>query len=198
MKKQKKEREIENFFEVLIRNYKTVPGLRIVLKLGFYIIFIIIFVLVIMISNYSKKNDKIEMSTTTTKEVVESKKYRDMISDLSNTKKEFVIINDIKINLDIQANITGYLEMNDTIKKVIFKDNKLYEIIDGNEILNETLTDPSFIDINNVITYLFNNKSIRLVEENDTLYKYDLLNVYVNNDKITKVVVNNGYEINYE
>lgn len=198
MKKQKKEREIENFFEVLVRNYKTVPGLRIVLKLGFYIIFIIIFVLVIMISNYSKKNDEVEKSTTTTKEVVESKKYRDMISDLSNTKKELVIINDIKINLDISANITGYLEMNDTIKKVIFKDNKLYEIIDGNEVLNETLTDPSFIDINNVVTYLFNNKSIRLVEENDTLYKYDLLNVYVNNDKITKVVVNNGYEINYE
>ena len=198
MKKQKKEREIENFFEVLVRNYKTVPGLRIVLKLGFYIIFIIIFVLVIMISNYSKKNDEVEKSTTTTKEVVESKKYRDMISDLSNTKKELVIINDIKINLDISANITGYLEMNDTIKKVIFKDNKLYEIIDGNEVLNETLTDPSFIDINNVVTYLFNNKSIRLVEENNTLYKYDLLNVYVNNDKITKVVVNNGYEISYE
>ena len=198
MKKQKKEREIENFFEVLVRNYKTVPGLRIVLKLGFYIIFIIIFVLVIMISNYSKKNDEVEKSTTTTKEVVESKKYRDMISDLSNTKKELVIINDIKINLDISANITGYLEMNDTIKKVIFKDNKLYEIIDGNEVLNETLTDPSFIDINNVVTYLFNNKSIRLVEENNTLYKYDLLNVYVNNDKITKVVVNNGYEIIYE
>ena len=47
MKKNKKnnnEEKMENFLDVLIRNYKTVPGVKIVLKLALYFIFIIIFV----------------------------------------------------------------------------------------------------------------------------------------------------------
>ena len=60
MKKNKKnnnEEKMENFLDVLIRNYKTVPGVKIVLKLALYFIFIIIFVIVISVSNYSKKDN---------------------------------------------------------------------------------------------------------------------------------------------
>ena len=32
---------------------------------------------------------------------------------------------------------------------------------------------------------------------NNNIYKYNDLTVYVENEKITKVVFNNGYEINY-
>ena len=41
MKKNKKnnnEEKMENFLDVLIRNYKTVPGVKIVLKLALYFI----------------------------------------------------------------------------------------------------------------------------------------------------------------
>mgnify|MGYP003294799562 CR=1 FL=1 len=59
-KKNNNEEKMENFLDVLIRNYKTVPGVKIVLKLALYFIFINIFVIVISISNYSKKDKKHE------------------------------------------------------------------------------------------------------------------------------------------
>ena len=108
MKKNKKnnnEEKMENFLDVLIRNYKTVPGVKIVLKLALYFIFIIIFVIVISISNYSKKDNNNTLTTTTTETI--SKNYYDIINNLSLLKKEIVIIGDIKLNLDIDETIRG-------------------------------------------------------------------------------------------
>ncbi len=198
MKKNKKnnnEEKMENFLDVLIRNYKTVPGVKIVLKLALYFIFIIIFVIVISISNYSKKDNNNTLTTTTTETI--SKNYYDIINNLSLLKKEIVIIGDIKLNLDIDETISGYEEQSSEIKKVIIKDNKIYEINNGIETLSNLIDDASYLNPTELIKYLLNNKSIKTTENNNNIYKYNDLTVYVENEKITKVVFNNGYEINY-
>ncbi len=199
MKKNKKdnnEEKMENFLDVLIRNYKTVPGVKILTKLFLYFIFIITFITIISISNYSKKAASDTSTTTTTTESV-SKNYYDIISNLSTVKKEMVIIGDVNLNLDIGETINGYKEQGSEIKKVIVKENKLYEINNGVEILSDLVENTSFINPSELIKYLLNNKSIKLTENNNVIYKYDDLTVYVENEKITKVVVNSGYEINY-
>lgn len=199
MKKNKKnnnEEKMENFLDVLIRNYKTVPGVKIVLKLALYFIFIIIFVIVISVSNYSKKDNNNNTLTTTTTETI-SKNYYDIINNLSLLKKEIVIIGDIKLNLDINETISGYEEQSSEIKKVIIKDNKIYEINNGIETLSDLIDDASYLNPTELIKYLLNNKSIKTTENNNNIYKYNDLTVYVENEKITKVVFNNGYEINY-
>lgn len=199
MKKNKKnnnEEKMENFLDVLIRNYKTVPGVKIVLKLALYFIFIIIFVIVISVSNYSKKDNNNNTLTTTTTEAI-SKNYYDIINNLSLLKKEIVIIGDIKLNLDIDETISGYKEQSSEIKKVIIKDNKIYEINNGIETLSNLMDDASYLNPTELIKYLLNNKSIKTTENNNNIYKYNDLTVYVENEKITKVVFNNGYEINY-
>lgn len=198
MKKNKKnnnEEKMENFLDVLIRNYKTVPGVKIVLKLALYFIFIIIFVIVISVSNYSKKDNNNTLTTTTTETI--SKNYYDIINNLSLLKKEIVIIGDIKLNLDIDETISGYEEQSSEIKKVIIKDNKIYEINNGIETLSNLIDDASYLNPTELIKYLLNNKSIKTTENNNNIYKYNDLAVYVENEKITKVVFNNGYEINY-
>lgn len=198
MKKNKKnnnEEKMENLLDVLIRNYKTVPGVKIVLKLALYFIFIIIFVIVISVSNYSKKDNNNTLTTTTTETI--SKNYYDIINNLSLLKKEIVIIGDIKLNLDIDETISGYEEQSSEIKKVIIKDNKIYEINNGIETLSNLIDDASYLNPTELIKYLLNNKSIKTTENNNNIYKYNDLTVYVENEKITKVVFNNGYEINY-
>lgn len=198
MKKNKKnnnEEKMENFLDVLIRNYKTVPGVKIVLKLALYFIFIIIFVIVISVSNYSKKDNNNTLTTTTTETI--SKNYYDIINNLSLLKKEIVIIGDIKLNLDINETISGYEEQSSEIKKVIIKDNKIYEINNGIETLSDLIDDASYLNPTELIKYLLNNKSIKTTENNNNIYKYNDLTIYVENEKITKVVFNNGYEINY-
>ncbi len=194
-KKNKNEEKMENFLDVLIRNYKTVPGVKIVLKLALYFIFIIIFVIVISVSNYSKKDNNNTLTTTTTETI--SKNYYDIINNLSLLKKEIVIIGDIKLNLDIDETISGYEEQSSEIKKVIIKDNKIYEINNGIETLSNLIDDASYLNPTELIKYLLNNKSIKTTENNNNIYKYNDLTVYVENEKITKVVFNNGYEINY-
>lgn len=198
MKKNKKnnnEEKMENFLDVLIRNYKTVPGVKIVLKLALYFIFIIIFVIVISVSNYSKKDNNNTLTTTTTETI--SKNYYDIINNLSLLKKEIVIIGDINLNLYIDETISGYEEQSSEIKKVIIKDNKIYEINNGIETLSNLIDDASYLNPTELIKYLLNNKSIKTTENNNNIYKYNDLIVYVENEKITKVVFNNGYEINY-
>lgn len=198
MKKNKKnnnEEKMENFLDVLIRNYKTVPGVKIVLKLALYFIFIIIFVIVISVSNYSKKDNNNTLTTTTTETI--SKNYYDIINNLSLLKKETVIIGDINLNLYIDETISGYKEQSSEIKKVVIKDNKIYEINNGIETLSDLIDDASYLNPTELIKYLLNNKSIKTTENNNNIYKYNDLTVYVENEKITKVVFNNGYEINY-
>ena len=158
-------------------------------------VFIIIFVIVISISNYSKKDNNNTLTTTTTETI--SKNYYDIINNLSLLKKEIVIIGDIKLNLDIDETISGYKEQSSEIKKVIIKDNKIYEINNGIETLSDLIDDASYLNPTELIKYLLNNKSIKTTENNNNIYKYNDLTVYVENEKITKVVFNNGYEINY-
>lgn len=195
-KKNNNEEKMENFLDVLIRNYKTVPGVKILLKLFLYFIFITAFIIIISISNYSKKANGNTSTTTTTTESI-SKNYYDIISNLSSVKKEIIIIGDVKLNLDIDEVISGYKEQGSEIKKVIIKDNKLYEVNNGIETLSNLIDDASLLNPTELTKYLLNNKSLKLMENENTLYKYDYLMVYIVNEKISKIVVNDGYEINY-
>lgn len=194
-KKNNNEEKMENFLDVFIRNYKTVPGVKILTKLFLYFVFLITFVMIIAISNYSRKTNN-DVSTTTTIEVV-NKNYYDIINNLSSVKKETVLIGDVKLNLDIDETINGYEEKENEIKKVIIKENKLYEINNGVETISELITDASFINPSELMKYLLNNKSIKLNEDDNITYKYNDLTVYVKGEKINKVTINSGYEINY-
>ena len=152
---------MENFFDVIVRNYKTVPGFKILLKLGLYFIFIGALLVIVIVGNANSK--ALENKTTTTVEAINNSNYRDMIMNLQDVKKETITINNVKLSLDIGESIDGYEESENEIKKVVLKDNKLYEITSGEEVF----------------------------------YKYDFLTVYIKDEKISKIVVNNSYEINY-
>ena len=104
------------------------------------------------------------------------------------------------MNLDIGENITGYLESTDNIKKIIIKDNQLYEIINNEEVLNSFFSniDLTYLNIINVQKYLLNSKSIKIEENNLITYKYDNLEVIINNEKIEKIKINDNYVITYE
>lgn len=194
-KKNNNEEEMENFLDVLIRNYKTVPGVKIVLKLFFYFLFIIIFLMIIYFANSNNNVEEENKQTQTTTQT--SKNYYDLISELQTTKKEIIKLGDITLNLDINDSITGYIEKQDEIKKIIIKDNKLYEVNNGIEYISDLINDASFLNPIEVCKYLLNNKSIKLEENGLFTYKYDNLVVYIENEKISKIVVNDGYEIIY-
>lgn len=195
MKKNKKnEEEMENFFDVIVRNYKTVPGFKILLKLGLYFIFIGALLVIVIVGNSNSKD--LENKTTTTVEAINNSNYRDMIMNLQDVKKETITINNVKLSLDIGESIDGYEESENEIKKVVLKDNKLYEITSGEEVLSSVIEDATYFNPTEVLKYLLNNKSIKYDNE-EVFYKYDFLTVYIKDEKISKIVVNNSYEINY-
>lgn len=177
MKNNNKMDEFYNNFKETWSN----PRKKAAIKLGGYFIFFFVLLLFAAIANNMDSGIEYVQSNTTnttTTEVID--KYITKQNDLLTSKYNinYVIkVNNIeyKINGSMENKIlTGYLEKTDEIKKIVFKDNILYEIKNNEEVLLETEINKDYININYIINLIKQSSAIIETVENGKNYSYDL------------------------
>lgn len=188
MKKRKVEQEDqrENFLDVLIRNWKNVPGFRSLIKLGLYLVFIFIFIVVVNVSQANdekKKNGDIENAFSTTTKPIKNITYKEILDNVVKNNK------DIYINVSMDGkksiidaittseNIIGYYETDKLTKKFKFENNILYEVTleqeaENDKVLNGLNLD--FIVPSRLITILKNNIPTKVINDDEVVYNYDI------------------------
>lgn len=192
-----------------------VPHKRAGIKLLSYFIFFFIFLLFATIINNMpnhNKNYTTNKTTTTTTTQVQDKYIDKQKSLLTNKYNINYVINingiEYKINGTINNNIVeGYLENIDNIKKIIIKENNIYEIKNNIETILELEINKNLIDMNYVINLIKQNSAIIENTEEVKKYTYNIeesnLNIVVetNEELIKKISIvenNNNYQMNFD
>lgn len=219
MKKNKKDDErLENFFEVFIRNYKNVPGFRSLIKLSLYVIFIAIFIIVVLANsnnitdNDNHYNDKSMISTTA--KVVKNITYKEILENVIKENKDVyaeIQINGEKYVVDAIVNnedISGYYETSKLTKRFKIVNNQVYELNLDKEMENDKLfkeINLDFVIPSNLISTLKSNISIKSINDNETIYRYNLeinnndydIEVFVKENILTHIEINSENEQYY-
>ena len=189
--------QLESWIQVIKRNCDTVPGFKPLLKLIIWIIFILILVILIALTSGKKGGSGSTTKTTTTQAV----KYQDILTELLDNK-EYVCNIKINDNTYILTGsfgnniLVGTFETSEGTYKYKVKENTIYEIRVGNEIVNNDLfkdVTKDFIVNNSLVNILKNNSGIKL-EDNSYLYNDIVLNgikyvikVYVDNNLVKAI-----------
>lgn len=216
-KKTKKDDEMENYFDVFLRNYRNVPAFKSLVQLGFYVLFIFIFIGVLAGATTDVTDEEENKTTTTTQVVKEKITYKEILENVYKEKRDFKI----KINLNnvsylIEANnsggiITGYFETPETTKRFKMSNGKILELKLDEEIENNALfndIDLDFVIPANLINILINNRATKMLQDDYIVYKYKIdknnlkyeVNTYVKDEKVEKIELKeneNSYVINY-
>lgn len=206
MKRKKNENgeEIENAYDVFMRNYKTVPGFRPLVKLLGYGIFIFILILVAGSIDTGDTTATDSKTTTTTQEQV--KVYADILNELrvAGTKiSAQVAYNGEKYLLEGTVNesdFSGYIDTSLGTKKFKIKDNNVYELVLETETMNNELfglIDKDFIVPNSLVNILSKESALKTVEEDKTKYMYTItknnltysINALVKDEKCYKIEI---------
>lgn len=181
------------------------------IKLLGYLIFFIILLLFASITSHMNKYTSSNTKTTTTTTVQD--KYNDKQKKLLTNKYSinYVInINNIeyKINGNIENNIiNGYFETPNGIKKIVFKENNLYEVNNEQEILLETEINKNLIDLEYILNLIKQNSAIISDKEETKTYTYNIdnlgLNIIVttNEENISQINIKeliNTYILNFD
>lgn len=208
-KKNEKGEELENAFDVFMRNYKTVPGFRTLVKLGGYLLMITI--ILVLASNVdfdsttATKNDN--TTTTTTTAVAKKLTYGEILDKMTTIGTSIyisVVVNESNYVVEETVNkdyVSGYLDTVNGIKKFKVQSNNIYEIALNNETLNNNFfesLDKDFIVPANLVTYLKQNTSIKTLEGESIIYTYNVtkntinyeIKVHVSEEKCYKVEIN--------
>lgn len=171
----------------LYSKFKTAwadPRKKAGIKLLGYLIFFIILLLFASITSHTNKYTNSNTNPTTTTNIQD--KYNDKQKKLLTNKYSinYVInINNIeyKINGNIENNIiNGYFETPNGIKKIIFKENNLYEINNEQEILLETEINKNLIDLEYILNLIKQNSAIISDKEDTKTYTYNIDNIGLN------------------
>ncbi len=193
---EKNKKEKKNFFTKLKEAWRN-PHKKAGIKLLMYLIFFVVLISLTMISRginniekeYNKVNNKVNDSDN---------KYVDKQNKILNDKSNInvvIMINDFeyKINGVLENNvISGYFESNDGIKKIIIKNGVMYEIVDNNEIVFNTVIDCSLFDFENMFDVIKNSNAII---ENVNGYKNYTYNISRNNNILNVVIYTNSKSI---
>lgn len=208
-KKNEKGEELENAFDVFMRNYKTVPGFRTLVKLGGYLLMIVI--ILVLASNVdfdsttATKNDN--TTTTTTTAVAKKLTYGEILDKMTTIGTSIyisVVVNESNYVVEETVNkdnVSGYLDTVNGIKKFKVQSNNIYEVALNNETLNNNFfesLDKDFIIPANLVTYLKQNTSIKTLEGESIIYTYNVtkntinyeIKVHVSEEKCYKVEIN--------
>lgn len=202
--KQNKDNKIKVFFNKLKEAWKD-PRKKAGIKLLSYFIFFFILLLVTAITNYISYINKDNVNNDTkTEEKVDNNNFINKQNKLLDNKHSIsyeVTINNIvyKISGLLENNIIeGYLENDNNIKKVIIKDNKIYELIDGIETETNYVINCNYINIEYLFDIIKDKNAI--IEDKDEVknYKYSFidngnnLNIIFITDKdnINKIDIN--------
>lgn len=210
MNKKERIKELANKFKEAWKD----PGKKAGIKLLGYLIFFLIFILLAAISSsINSMNNTTSNQTTTTTTQVKEDKYIDKQKDLLKSKYTInYVINanglEYKINGTINEGVVeGYLESNDNIKKIILKENNLYEIKNEEEILLELDVNKNLISVDYIISLIKQNSA--LIEDKDFFekYTYDIkdLNIKVivelDDENINQIYISENsdtYELNFD
>lgn len=218
-KNNKPEEQMENYFDVFMRNYRNVPGFRSLVKLLLYFLFIFVFVIVVLLANGDiDTENKDDITSITTASSIKNKTYKDILESIANTDKNYKM--EITINSEnylieasnISNEVLGYFETNENTKRFKISNSKIYELKLDNSIENENLfgeIEIDFIVPANLINILKNNLSTKRISDNETVYTYEIeykgidykINTYVVGENLTKIDITNNeysYIINYE
>lgn len=206
--------EMENFFDVFLRNYRNVPAFKSLVKLSGYILLIIIFVLVASTAPKSANNSKSENDKTTTKAVEKNISYLEMLDDVINSDKgvNIEIVNyDKKFLIEGELTsgvLSGYYTMDVTTKRFIIEEGKTYELNLDERVENNNLfvnLDLTFIDQKSLIESIKKNPGTKEVLDKEIQYNYEItsndkkysLKSHVKDDKIYQIeVVGDSVEYN--
>lgn len=208
-KENKKEqlKELYSKFKIAWADPRKKAGIKL---LG-YLIFFIILLLFASITSHMNKYTNSNTKTTTTTTVQD--KYNDKQKKLLTNKYSinYVInINNIeyKINGNIENNIiNGYFETPNGIKKIVFKENNLYEVNNEQEILLESEINKNLIDLEYILNLIKQNSAIISDKEETKTYTYNIdnlgLNIIVNtnDENITQINIKesiNAYILNFD
>ena len=193
----------------------AIPQKKAGIKLLAYFIFFLIFFLIAGIVNRIGATNKIYSEEKTTTIQINEDKYTDKQKKLMNNKQNVNIvikINDIeyKINGFYESNnISGYLEINDNIKKIIIENNKLYEVKNNENVEYNTDINCNILNLENIFDILKNSKTIIERNDKDTNYYYTSnisdveynIKVYTNENDIYKIEIvndNSKYILNFD
>lgn len=206
--------EMENFFDVFLRNYRNVPAFKSLVKLSGYILLIIIFVLVASTAPKSANNSKSDNDKTTTKAVEKNISYLEMLDDVINSDKgvNIEIVNyDKKFLIEGELTsgvLSGYYTTDVTTKRFIIEEGKTYELNLDERVENNNLfvnLDLTFIDQKSLIESIKKNPGTKEVLDKEIQYNYEItsndkkynLKSHVKDDKIYQIeVVGDSVEYN--
>ena len=210
----KKDNEKLNKIKELYNKYKEAkkdPRKKAGMKLlGYFIFFFIIALIANIASNIEQANtyNKTTTTTTTTK-VIDSyvEKQKDLLIDKYKINYEIKFNNEVySINGNIENNIlNGYLENNNTIKKITIKNNMMYEIKDNEEIIFEVDFNINNLNLDDIINTIKQTSAFIKEKDNIKTYLYELdskkiyincNNEYIENIKIEEI--SNIYNLNFE
>jgi len=188
----KKDNEINKVKE-LYNKYKEAkkdPRKKAGMKLLGYLIFFLLIALFANISNdISKTNENFKPTTTTTTKVVDSyvEKQNNLFTNKNNINYE-ITYNDKKdiIKGTLENNIiNGYLENENIIKKIIIKNNSIYEINNNEETELEVEFNVNNLNLFNIINSIKQTSAFIKEKEDIKTYLYELDNkkIYVESNK---------------
>lgn len=208
--KQGKIKELMNKYKEAKKDPRKKAGMKL---LGYFIFFIILALLanIAGIIENSNSNNKIKITTTTTKAVDKYvEKQNKLITDKFNINYEIKYNDTIyKINGTLENNIiNGYLEDVDNIKKIVIKNNVIYEI--KNEIENEleVIFNINYINVEYILNVIKQSSAFIEDEESTKTYLYEIknditTNIYVktNEEYIEEIIINednNEYKLIFD
>lgn len=176
--KNKKDNKIKSFYNYLKEAWKD-PRKKAGIKLLSYLIFFLILFLLAFITNQiNKTNNNTNKEPDKTTKVTDTyiNKLNSLLTDKYNI--EYTLNNEEKVlKIDGVLNnnqINGYLEYDNTIKKIIIKDSNIYEIVSDVENIINLDYDISILNLNNLITLLKSNSPIKEVKDNISKYTYNV------------------------
>ena len=205
MKKNKKEEKNNKYKELYLKFKEAwkVPRKRAGIKLLGYLIFFFIFAIMVRVTSSIELSDVDK--NTTKKEVIKEnlesfrEKQNSLLDNNHNINYE-INIGDLvyKINGDLKDHIIeGYLESNEGIKKVILKDNLLYDVTTGVDVVVDLGIEMSKLDINYLVNIMKTNDAYIEDKDNIKTYQYAInindnentMIVYTNEKNIEKIVI---------
>jgi len=208
-KKLSKFKEYKEKFKETWANPQKKAGIKL---MGYLLFFVVLFLLSAITSaiNPPEKSSYNNKTTTTTVKIDKyNEKQNELLSEKFNINYVIKINNkEYKKNGNINNNIIeGYLENGSNIKKIVFKDNNFYEIINEEEKILEIDINKDLINVKHIINLIKHSNVIK--EDNGVTkkYNYDLneLNLTIivetNEELITKIEItndNNIYELNFD
>ncbi len=212
-------KELENFFDVFMRNYRNVKGFRSFVKLCLYFLIIFLFILFVNLADkeLETRNDENPNAYRTTTVAKKKKSYKEILDDVINQKEDVYATlkiknKDYRIDLTMKDEVSGFIETEEGTKRFKIKEGIIYEVKLNQEIENSHLFDGIKLDFllsNSLIKMLEAHVSTKMIYDDYTLYTYKLkaeekeykIDCTVEEAVLTKVSITaeeEEYEILYE